>query len=105
MEVSDVKKIYEKLPTQSKFAEIYYLNQCGNKESRPGYITEIFDMAWDDIPPEHQLRFGDGKEHPMPPYMALGRVLDRNSVPIEPKYIRIEDIIEVRPVAVVPLKE
>ncbi|MBL7054951.1 hypothetical protein ISS05_04305 [Candidatus Woesearchaeota archaeon] len=50
MEVSDVKKIYEKLPTQSKFAEIYYLNQCGNKESRPGYITEIFDMAWDDIP-------------------------------------------------------
>ena len=104
MYVAEVREIYDKLPTQSKFVEVYYRNQYKNREARPGYITEIFDMAWDDIPDEHKPRFGEGKEHPMPPYITLGTILDRNSVPIKPVDIRIENIIEIRPAAVVPLR-
>lgn len=104
MESKEVRELFSKLPTESKIVEVYYKNPYGNYEARPGYLIRVFDTPLAEIPEQWRGNFGEGKEHPLPPYIELGTMLDRNQVPIKAVDIRLEDIIKIRPVAVVPLR-
>lgn len=84
--------------------EVYYTNQQGNQETRPGYFMRIMDTPLQDIPDQYRPAFGEGKEHPLPPYIELGTLLDRNQVPINSIDIRVEDILGLFSLAIVPLK-
>ncbi len=104
MELDKVREIYGALPTRSKFVEVTYLDDYNQKRIRPGYFTEIFDMPLGEIPDEHKGKFGEGKEHPIPPYIVLHAALDRNQVPIEPLEIMVEKLIRIEAATIVPLK-
>lgn len=104
MEVKEVRELYFKLPTESKIVEVYYKNKDDKREARPGYLIDVFDTPLKEIPEQWRGNYGEGKEHPLPPFIRLGTMLDRNQVPVNAVEIRLEDIITIRPVAVVSLR-
>ena len=102
MELDELKKIKSALPTQSGIVEIRYRNAHGNYETKPGYFVEIFDTPIDEIPEMWREQFN--REHTELPFIELYTFLDRNQCPKEPLEIRVQDIENVWPSAIVSLK-
>ena len=94
MELEKIREIIRRLPTQSHIVEVYYRNQYGNFEARPGYLSSVMNTPFAEIPEMWRGNFGEGKEHPEPPYQCPKDCLE----------IRIEDIEEIRPLCICNLK-
>lgn len=107
MDIEQARDIIDRLPTQSGLVEIVYRGGDKNRRTMPGYVgvLDIFAMPPEGIPPEYRDRYGEGKEHPLPPFLTVRRELDRNRVPIEPMDIPLADIEDIMPAAIVELKE
>src|SRR3989344_4301099 len=103
MDLGEVQELFDRLPTESKIVEVCYRNGQGNREIRPGYLMRVFGTPLADIPEELRGRYGEGTEHPLPPFIQFGTMLDRNQVPIKPVEIRLDEIISIFPVALVEL--
>jgi hypothetical protein len=104
LELEKVLEIYSRLPTPSGLVELRYHGADRNLITKPGYFTQIFDTPIDEIPEQWRGQYGEGREHPEPPFVVLHGSLDRNQCPREPLEVRCVDIEDIWPTATVSLK-